>query len=484
MSEISNRILGNSLTIYIGKITSLLITFFIFIHLANYLGETLYGRLSFAITYVSTFTVIVNFGINQIVVREIAGGRGNPEMLLGAGIIIKAIMTFLSLFIADTIVFICNYPKETAIAIWVISLNLVLSSKLSSFRTIFETPFQARLFMDIPIVFNILDNVLFAVSIFIFTTKYQANLLDIALLYTFCNIPGTILLFIKFSKITSVKLTGTIKLIKYLVKESLPLAIYLFFSILNTKVDVLLLSGFKGDAEVGLYSAATRLVYPLMFLSTSFTISLFPLLSKYYNTDKNKFYKTFKLGIKFITLIGIFLSTTLFVNSDKIILTLYKPDYSQSIPAFRILILVLAFNFLNFYFVDFFISIRKQKINIFVLALALAINLIFNFILIPKYSIIGASYVRLITALVTFILFVLLITKTCVEKNIFELKIIPLLILFASVQFFLRQFHLTLIFIISAIYYFILLWILKIITHDELLILKIFLMTKNKFIKN
>ncbi len=403
METTSNRVISNSLFIYAGRLVNLVFNFFIFVYLANYLGESAFGRLSIAIAYVGTFDIIANFGLNQILVRELSGERAEKSRLLGNGIFLKIVMTLLAVVVALAGLPFMGYPRETMIVVWIIVVNLLVSSKLSSTRTVFESIFQAQLRMAFPILCNILDNLIFAVLVVLAALYFKIGLVGMAIIYGACNLPGAVWLTWRFLRTNDVAWRPRWLVIKELLREALPLAVYLFFSILTTKIDVLMLSWMRDEVEVGHYAAATRLVYPLSFLSTSLTISLFPLLSKYYEEHSGKFAQMARRGAKYVFIIALFVSGVLAFVADQIIHVLYVPGYAACIPAFRILLLSLGFSFLNFFFIDILISARRQKMVTAVMAVAFIVNVLLNLSLIPRMGIVGAGYAKLASAGVAFV---------------------------------------------------------------------------------
>ena len=473
MNNVSSKILKNSLFIYIGRLINLTISFFIFIHIANYLGENLFGRFSIAITYVAVFSILSNFGLNQILVRELSAKHFSTDVLLSNAVMLKLLFSFVSICLAWLLTFFSGYPKKTIVLIFIISLNLILSPRLSSTRTIFEAYFQSKLQMVFPIFFNFIDKVLFAILIYFFTVKYKVNLLYVSLIYVLSNLPGAILLVIKFLKSISIKFYIQYATIKYFIIESFPLFLYILFSTLNTKIDILLLSWMRGNEEVGYFSAAIRIVYPLMFFSTSFSISLFPILSKFFRENNEKFLKFLKTGMKYILIITIFLSTTLTFHAEKIILTFYNATYAPSINSFKILIIALGFYFLVFYFVDIFIAARRQKLITMIMAIALAINIGLNLLLIPKLGFIGASYIRVITYLSLLIMFFILITFRLKITRIIEYgKMSILIMLYIIVQLIIQKFSLLLSLSLSLIIFSASIIILRVISNEEIQIVK------------
>ena len=469
MGHLANRVAKNSIAIYSGRIVNLGITFFAFVHLANYLGEGDFGRLSLAIAYIGTFEIIVNFGLNQVIVREISStGKDRISTLLGNGIILKFILASSAILVAFALSPFLSYPKETLTLIYIISLNLILTTKLSSARTIFDAIFQARLKMIFPILYGLFDAIVFAALLYVFTINYNSDLITIAWIYTLSNLPGALLLLISFLKETNASVKFNFKLIQPLFFECLPIAFYLLFSILNTKIDVLLLSWIRSESEVGYYSAATRLVYPLVFFSTSFSISLFPLLSRFYEQDMNQFLRVARTGAKFITLLAIYLSVVLAFNAKNIILKFYIPSFASAIEPFKFLIVALGFNFLNLFFVDIIVAMRRQKMASFILAIALLTNIGLNLILVPDHGIVGASYARLASTLVGCILFILVITKKLsIKKLLPTLKILLFAVVFLLINIFTQKLEFMLNIIVNTTSFITMLVIFRIVTNEE-----------------
>lgn len=86
--------------------------------------------------------------------------------------------------------------------------------------------------------------------------------------------------------------------------------------------------------------------------------------------------------------------------ADKIILLIFGQGYTQSIAALQILIWTMVFTFIGAAFVQLLQSINKQLIITKISIICVIINIIFNLILIPRYSFIGASFATLITEIV------------------------------------------------------------------------------------
>ncbi len=434
--DTKRKIINNSLSIYFAKGVNLVLTFFIFVSIANRLGSIEFGKLSIAIAYIGMWDILANFGINQIIVRELSADRYKREQVIAAGIVLKTAVTAAAVLLSALGLVLLRYPKDVSFASLIVAGGLVISSKLSSTRTIFETLFQADLRMFYPMAFSILDNVLFAVLYF---ASPHITMIRTALLYTLANLPGFVLVVLFFLRTIKPDFSACRKLCSLLFYESIPIAVFLFFSIMTTKLDIILLSRMAEESHVGIYSAATRLVYPLMFLSTSFTLSLFPLLSYYIEKDKETFTKIFLIGTKTIFFLSLALCVPLSFNARWLINTLYIEQYSAAVGAFRILALALGLSFFNFYFVDVFIAVKKQRILSWILGISLVINLLLNLLFIPKFNFIGSSYARLLSAAATFMMFTVSLSRNLGIRKLLSERMLLMAFLFAAGQFFLSK---------------------------------------------
>jgi len=108
--------------------------------------------------------------------------------------------------------------------------------------------------------------------------------------------------------------------------------------------------------------------------------------------------------------IPIGIGTTLL--ADSIILLIFGAEYTQSIIALQILIWGVIFAFIAVPFENLFYSANKQSIVTLEVVIGVILNVIMNILLIPKYSLVGASIATTITWIFEFFFVFLLILKT------------------------------------------------------------------------
>ena len=69
------RVAKNTTILYISEIFSKFFGFVYVMYMARYLGAEGYGVISFAIAFTEIFAVFMDFGINQISIRDISRDR-------------------------------------------------------------------------------------------------------------------------------------------------------------------------------------------------------------------------------------------------------------------------------------------------------------------------------------------------------------------------------------------------------------------------
>ena len=88
---IKNKVLRNTLAMFSGQSGAHAIALLFNIFRAKYFSKELYGSLQFAIAYAVVFMVIAEYGLQTLLVREIAKHKEKTNSLFWNSIILKTI---------------------------------------------------------------------------------------------------------------------------------------------------------------------------------------------------------------------------------------------------------------------------------------------------------------------------------------------------------------------------------------------------------
>jgi O-antigen/teichoic acid export membrane protein len=228
-------------------------------------------------------------------------------------------------------------------------------------------------------------------------------------------------------KLVKVSFDIDLSLMKQLIKEAVPIAVASVFTVVYFKIDVLMLSFLRGDAEVGFYSAAYRITDALVFLPAAFTTSTFPLMSKYFKDSFDSFSFAYARTFKYLFAAGLLIAVLVTFASEKIILTFYGPEYQNSVIALQILIWATAITFISVLISSTCVSSGNQQIISKTAILASLLNVILNLILIPSTGYVGAAIATVFSVLGSMIFGLFWVHKNLLHENPLKGSISPLI---------------------------------------------------------
>jgi len=190
----------------------------------------------------------------------------------------------------------------------------------------------------------------------------------------------------------------------FLWQQALPTGALLFVNTAYDRlVDTSLLLHWQGSAAVGIYGLAYKIYANLILPAYFFNRSLFPLLSRRLR-EKKQFWPLFKLGIVWSLKAVLPLAVAAWWGAGWLIRILGGESFAAAVGVLRWLILALPFVYLNHVFGFSLIAARYQWQSLLISLVALAWNLVGNWWFIPRFSVLGAAGVTLITEILVCLL--------------------------------------------------------------------------------
>ena len=389
--ETVRKVAKNTSIVIAGRIINGSIGLLTGIFLARYLGASNFGVYSFIFAYLGFFVLITDLGINLILVREISRDRAKADRFIGNAIILKIILSVFAFVLACSIISFIDYPFKTKMLIYIASLSFLLS-----FRSLYGLTFEVDLKMEYSLFVSIVRDIL-RLILFLYLIFIKAPLLWFIVAVIINIFPEFFLILHLSKKFIKPKLEINIEIWKYLLKESWPLALTAVFVLTYHRIDQLMLFQMRGDEEVGYYSAAVGLSEVFIIFPSAFMTSVFPLMSRYFETSRQSLIQAYTLSFKYLLslIIPIAVGTTLL--SKPIVSLIYGVKFLPSVPALSILIWSQIFIFYGVIHYEILISTNKQRLYLLFCSTGAVSNVILNLVLIPRYGIVGASIATLIS---------------------------------------------------------------------------------------
>lgn len=370
----------------LGKIVTSLSTFIILGIVARIYGEAGTGVFTLTLTYLAIFYLLSDFGFNAHVLRklEVKSKKLKVEWqrLLGTRLLWSVILVALAV---GTLPLWPFATPEFSKAVIVGSLAIVAAAVFSTTNLIF----QSQLRYDLSVLASSLGTILsLALFIYLSLLKLSIPFLLSAHMLGWMAVALIALALIKklLHKTTPIY---DMRYTKYLFKQSWPIAATLAVNVVYFRADSFMIAYFKSVSEVGIYNVAYSVFQSALILPTFIMNSYYPLMLKSLAGIK-------LVGFGLLGLASIGTVTTL-IFAPLVINILTASGFEGSVQSLQILSLGFPAYFLSALLMWLLVLKGKYKQMLLIYALGLVFNLILNFIYIPQYSFLAASWITVIS---------------------------------------------------------------------------------------
>ena len=180
--------------------------------------------------------------------------------------------------------------------------------------------------------------------------------------------------------------------------------------------------------EVGWYNAAYRITAVPLIVMALISMAFYPVLSKFFKESKKKFQELWNYQMEIMIVLAIPLMVVGVLMAGQIIDFFYGPSYAVCVPVFQLLVLVAGINFLYLSYAMALVVSDQQKKHLWICLITAVVNIVLNFILIPRYSFYGAGLATLFSYIILFVL-AIEFSRRFSSVKIFNLRLVKVLAL-------------------------------------------------------
>ena len=375
------------------RVLRMVVSLFVGIYVARYLGPERYGLLSYTLSFVWLFSSLASFGLDDILVRELLQSPEKRNNLLGTVFWLKVCG---AIVMGTGIAAVLQFKAEDQQTYWLIAL--IALGFLFQATNVVDIYFQAQVQSKFAVraqVFQLLITSLFK----IYLVWNQAELIWFAFaLMLEQAVVALLYLLVYHWKIEWFPFCFfRWKQAKKLMRDAWPLIFTGMVVSVYMKIDQVMLKEMLNTEAVGVYAAAVKLCEAWYFVPTAVMASVFPAVIEarkksvsLYEERVQKLYDLMVWGS-----VAVALPTTLL--ADWIILILYGADFQEAAEVLRIYIWASVFVALGVASSKWLVAENLQSYSFYRTALGAVLNISCNLWLIPIYGIKGAVFATLIS---------------------------------------------------------------------------------------
>ncbi|MBU0646595.1 flippase [Patescibacteria group bacterium] len=417
----------NTMYLTIATVSQRIIAFVYFLFVARIMKPENTGAYFLALSIIMIFMVISNFGIAQVVIREIAKNTESARSWLKHGLGLKIPLIILSIICANLAAYLLSYSSEVRVLVLLSSLTLTADALSVLFYGVLRG-FQKLQYESVGIFIGQLVTVGIGLSVLLI--KPTLPLLIVALICgSFFNLffsafqVSRVLGYQAFIPVISRQMSGQF------LKITVPFGLAGVFSKISSYADTILLSLFISTTAVGIYAVAYKLTYAFQFLPMAFIAALYPGLSSLAKTNPSRLPKLFDQAMWYMMILATPIALGIWSLAPDVV-RLAGSEYDSAIPVLRLLILVLFPIFLDFPIGSLLNAVDKQAVKTAILGFATLVNVVMNAVLIPTHGLGGAVYAALVSFSLMFLAGLLYIPRVVPGYRILDLikMILPILL--------------------------------------------------------
>ncbi len=388
------KILNNIGWLFLDKVLRMGVGLFVSVWVARYLGPEEFGHLNYAIAFVGLFAALAVLGLDGIVVRNIVRNPDQTSETLGTSFVLRLVSGLAAVVLAILIIFLLRPDDDyTRFLVSILSVTLIFKST-EVVKYWFESQVQSRyivwvengVFLTFAVakVALILSNA--SLTAFVWITLFEAILVAIGFMVVFSK-TGESLAKWKFK----------FEIAKSLLRDGWPLVLSSMAIMIYMRIDQVMLGEMLGQEAVGIYSAAARLSEIWYFIPMSIVSSVFPAILQTKKVNQTLYLERMQRLYNFLTFISVMTAIFCTLLADQIVLLLYGVEFAGAGTVLSIQIWAGVFVSMGVARGKWLLAENLQHVGYWYIGLAMIVNIVGNYILIPLYGTTGAAVATVIS---------------------------------------------------------------------------------------
>lgn len=384
----SQTVAKNTIWLFVGEVGGRLARFALVVYTARVLGANDWGLFTYALSIASVFSFVSDWGFNALITRFLSQEPDNDSSAAISTIIYsKVALSLLALFVT---VLIGTTLSTLPAANYLISITATLTL-FDGLRDFALSINRATEKMEREAVVKITTNLaIFLIGVI--GLVIVPHIKTMAMAYAIGSGIG-LLIATYFIKETVAHYTGEYSwaFVKRIFFLAWPFALLSATMVILSNMDMLALGKWSTAENVGIYASAQRTAQLFHIIPSIFSFALFPQLSRFIHTNKEKFKDIAQYSTALIFLIVMPLIFIGIITAKPVLSFLFGESYEQGASSLSLLMVSLPFVFLHILFTNILIAQNKQKSTVVASIVGVAIGLLLTILLVPSYSIIGAT---------------------------------------------------------------------------------------------
>ncbi len=384
---LGRRLLGNSLSILVTRLTQSIATFVLSASIARVLGPYELGQYLLAFSYYFIFMSLASQGFKVLFTRELSRNPEETPTYLVSGTLLQLFFCFVGYAMLAGLIFILPYKADTSMVCYVMGLAIFPFA----ISNITESVFQAKEKMYL-ITISTVPIYILRLVVMIWAMRAGYGVIDLAFITVISEV---LILLIEWGlvlRMVTPKWKISWEFIQTALKSVRTFIAIEGVAVINTRMQLMILSLLGGEIVVGLYGSIVQLMQPFDILSSSLTVGVFPSMTKTVGLGLRKQRQLSERIIEMLCFVALPITIGMpFFGGDLLALVYQKSDFSAAtIPLCIVSVGLIASSFsrpLSYLLV----ANHFEKINMREVLTTTVTASILGVFLVSKFGLLGAA---------------------------------------------------------------------------------------------
>ncbi len=378
-SEIGESIAQNVSVMFGAQVVTWGSSFLLLYFLPRYLGPEDFGRLYLALSIKMMLGLLIDFGGNYLIPKEVARSEKKGAQILSSYIMLRIVLWVLSIGLILLFANLLGYSQHVNLLI----LILVIAKLWEGGTGALSAYFQGIEQMEYPSIGKIVEK-MFVAIVAVGALLLGADSIGVAIVMTVGALLNLIVIYWFSRKVVRIDYKFDPKIFS-LMQSGMPFFLFSLFSVIYYRIDAMMLASLTTEEVTGWYGGAFRFFDIVMVLPLLYKTAIFPVFSKLWNNKEGVLETTIGQSVRLMVILGIPTAAVIFLFAEPIIhFFMGIQEYGPSVIVLQIFAVSIPFIYIDIILGSALMgAANRQRAWAIVGLAAIFVNISINYLLIP-----------------------------------------------------------------------------------------------------
>ncbi|MEX0648883.1 MAG: flippase [Balneolaceae bacterium] len=329
--EIGKSIARNFSIMFGSQAITWVSSFLLLLFLPRYLGSEDYGRLYLALSIKMMLGLLIDFGGNFLIPKEVARSAKVGSKILNSYLVLRILLWVISIGIILLFSEVMGYSEHVSLLILILAVGKLFEGGSSAIFAFFQGIER----MEYPALGSIVERI-FVAMFSIGALLMGADSMMIAIIIAVGALIHLLINLWYSRRFVTINCQFDFKVFK-LLHSAMPYFLFSLFSVIYYRVDAVMLSAMVPEEVTGWYGGAYRFFDMVMMLPIVYKSVIFPVFAKLWKSDDGVLEQTMGKSLKLILILGVASSVLIFIFAENIIqFFMGLEEYASSVIVLQI----------------------------------------------------------------------------------------------------------------------------------------------------